>query len=62
MRLSWKEFHIDLSDFFEFVKINIQSSDGIVADEFGFNIIEKIPFTQEEIDLILNYYNELQEI
>jgi hypothetical protein len=59
MTFSWKENHIDLSEFYQFLKNNIPNSDGIVADEIKFIIVETQPFTQEEINSIDEYYNSL---
>lgn len=62
MIFNWLNFKIDLNSFNEFLKSNIQNSDGIIANEVEFNIVEKEQFTQEEVDLINSYYNSLTEI
>lgn len=59
MILQWKEFEINLSEFNKFLKDNITSADGIVADPSQFEIIELTPFTEIEIELVENYYNSL---
>lgn len=61
MILNWKEFKIDLKSFYDFISNNIPNSDGIVANEDNFVIAEKVPFTSDDITLIMDYYNSLTE-
>lgn len=60
MNLQWKEFKINLMEFKKFLDENISGSDGIVAGPEGFMLVSAIPFTEEQITLIQNYYNSLQ--
>lgn len=59
MDLQWKSFKIDLDSFSLFLKQNIPNSDGIIAEETKFTVVEKNPFTENEKDLVTNYYNGL---
>jgi len=60
MTLLWKEFHIDLSAFNEFLKANVPEADGIVASPDNFIVVEKDVFSPDTILLIQEYYNNLQ--
>lgn len=61
MILQWKAHSIDLSAFNTFLKENITSADGIVADSDKFEIVETTPFTDEEKSIIQVYYDSLVE-
>lgn len=61
MTLNYKPFQIHLNSFFNFLQDNIPNSDGIVTYEEYFEIIETSQFTQDDINLILDYYDNLTE-
>lgn len=62
MILNWKTFKIDLSKFNNFLDTNLNSYvDGIVANSDNFEIIELSPLQEEQIQIIMNYYNSLEE-
>lgn len=56
MKFNWKEIRIDLAAFHEFLVANVSNSDGIVADEQEFEVVEKNPFTQEEKEAVTAYF------
>lgn len=61
MKLNWKTFYIDLNKFYLMLQDNVPNSDGIIADDIGFEIIPKQPLTQAEKNIIQNYYDNLNE-
>lgn len=61
MRLDWKPFPIHLDSFRKFLRDNIGNSDGINASEESFEIVEVQPLSQEEIDLIMAYYDGMTQ-
>lgn len=62
MQLAWKEFKIDLKSFQNMLSESCPNSDGIVACEEFFEVIEKQPLTQSETLSILSYYDGLEEV
>ena len=61
MILEWKQYSIHLGEFNDFLKENCPNADGIIANPDNFEIIEKNPLTQYEIDLINSYYDSLSQ-
>lgn len=61
MQFPWKPFQIDLNSFYTYVSSNVSSSDGIVATEDYFEVVESTPFTPEESSLVQDYYDSLEE-
>lgn len=60
MLLEWKQFRIDLESFHNLVK-TIPNTDGIVANEQRFEIVETSPLDETSVNTIINYYNALTE-
>lgn len=61
MNLLSLSFNVHFNSLHEFLVDNIPNSDGVVSTDTGFLIVEKVPFTETEISLINNYYNNLTE-
>ncbi len=62
MNFPWKSFPICLRSFNELLKSNNLPTDGIVADNLGFTVVEVQPLTQQQQDLVLSFYNSLNEL
>lgn len=59
MLLQWKPFKIDLLAFKDMLDVYCPNTDGIVANEQNFEIIEKNELTGAEIQHIEDYYDSL---
>lgn len=61
MDLNLLPFNINFDSFHTFLITNIPHADGIVTTETGYIVIEKIPFTSDDITAIQTYYNSLTQ-
>lgn len=59
--MQWKAFKVDIKALNQFLIANVPKSNGIVAYEDYFEIIETEPFDQADLDLINNYYDQLTQ-
>ena len=61
MTLNWKPFKIHLPSFYQMLENNVSNADGINACEENFFIVEKLPLTEQEQIIIMDYYDLLTE-
>lgn len=61
MVFNWKEFKIDLKSFYEYLQQHVPNACGIVAFNSHFEIPSYTSFTQQEMDLINSYYDNLNK-
>lgn len=52
-------FDIDYPSFDAFLETTVPNADGLVSNDGGFEIIEKVPFTADDITAVNNYFNSL---
>lgn len=62
MICQWLSFTIYLPDLQEWLSENIPESDGIVSNEDSFEIIEREPFSPEQINWVQEHINSLTPI
>lgn len=61
MILQSLSFDIDFDSFHDFLVANVPDADGIVSTDSGFEVIEKTPFSQADIDAVNGYYSALTQ-
>lgn len=61
MILAAQPFTIDFDSFDDFLRANVPNADGLVTNDAGIEVIEKVAFEQADIDAVNGYYNALTE-
>lgn len=61
MILAQLTFPIDYESFHDYLVANVTNADGLCSCDVGYNIIEKNPFTQADMDSVNSYYNSLTQ-
>lgn len=61
MILTQLSFPIDYKSLHAFLVANVPSADGVCSCDEGYNVIEKNPFTQDDIDAVSAYFSALTQ-